>query len=154
VTALMARLSVHHQHSIETITTNVAGPQNTLYAVGRPMLEAYPYAPIAGTIQVSVAIWSYDGGVHVGVTGDWDSTPDLEVLTAGIDDGLRELRQAARADRVCSPPVASSSGQPPPATGTGPDEDPRSESDRSAGTGAGRGLDAGPTRGPPNRKSM
>jgi WS/DGAT/MGAT family acyltransferase len=141
VTALMARLSVHHQHSIETITTNVAGPQHTLYALGRPMLEAYPYAPISGRIQVSVAIWSYDGGVHIGVTGDWDAAPDLEVLTAGIDDGLRELRQAARANRVCSPPVTSSSGQPPPATGAGPDQDPRSESDRCAGTGSGRGMD-------------
>jgi len=59
------------------------------------MLEAYPYVPISGTIQTGVAIWSYDGGLHFGVTGDWDGVPDIAVLCAGIKDGLRELRRAA-----------------------------------------------------------
>ena len=110
VTALMTRVAVHQQRSVETITTNVPGPQFTLYALGRPMLEAYPYVPISGTIQVSVAIWSYDGGVHFGITGDWDAAADLAELGAGISAGLRELREAARASRGESSPAPSRDG--------------------------------------------
>ena len=95
LTALLTRVAIHRQHSVETITTNVPGPQIPLYALGRRMLEAYPYVPISGTIQIGVAVWSYDGGLHFGVTGDWDAVPDLAVLGAGITDGLRELRHAA-----------------------------------------------------------
>jgi diacylglycerol O-acyltransferase len=97
LTALLTRVAVHRQRSVETITTNVPGPQIPLYALGRQMLEAYPYVPISGTIQVAVAIWSYDGGLHFGVTGDWDAVSDVGVLCAGITDGLRELHQAASA---------------------------------------------------------
>jgi diacylglycerol O-acyltransferase len=61
------------------------------------MLEAYPYVPISGTIQIAVAIWSFNGGLHFGVTGDWDAASDVGVLCAGITDGLRELHQAASA---------------------------------------------------------
>jgi len=98
LTALLTRVAVHRQRSVETITTNVPGPQIPLYALGRQMIEAYPYAPISGTIQVAVAIWSYDGGLYFGVTGDESAAGDIGVLCAGITDGLRELRQAASAD--------------------------------------------------------
>jgi hypothetical protein len=33
--------------SIETVTTNVPGPQQPLYAVGRRMVTAFPYVPLA-----------------------------------------------------------------------------------------------------------
>ena len=95
ITALLSRTTVHQQRSIETITTNVPGPQAPLYALGRQMLEAYPYVPISGTIRISVAIWSYNGGLHFGMTGDWDTAPDIATLCAGTTDGLRELRRAA-----------------------------------------------------------
>ncbi len=103
LTALMTRLSVHNQRSVETIVTNVPGPQQTLYALGRPMLEAYPYAPVSGTIQVSVAIWSYNGGLYFGVTGDRDAAPDVDVLATGIVEGLQELSRAARSTADATP---------------------------------------------------
>ena len=34
------------QHNINTVTTNVPGPQYPLYAAGRRMLEAFPYVPL------------------------------------------------------------------------------------------------------------
>jgi diacylglycerol O-acyltransferase len=92
LTALLTRVAVHRQRSVETVTTNVPGPQVPLYVLGRRMLEAYPYVPISGNIRVGVAIWSYAGGVHFGVTGDWATAPDLSVLCAGIADGVQELR--------------------------------------------------------------
>jgi len=42
-----------------------------------------------------VAIFSYDGGLNFGVTGDYDTAEDLDVLTAGIEDGLAELLELA-----------------------------------------------------------
>ena len=37
------------QHSVNTVTTNVPGPQRPLYAGGRRMLECFPYVPIGDT---------------------------------------------------------------------------------------------------------
>ena len=35
------------QRNVNTVTTNVPGPQYQLYACGRPMLEAFPFVPLA-----------------------------------------------------------------------------------------------------------
>jgi hypothetical protein len=38
-----------------------------------------------------VAIFSYDGQVNFGITGDYDSAPDIDVLARGIEAGMEEL---------------------------------------------------------------
>ncbi len=63
------------------------------------MLYAYPYVPIAGSIRIGIAIFSYLGGLNFGVTADYDSVPDIEVLTRGIESGVAELLAVARRDR-------------------------------------------------------
>jgi WS/DGAT/MGAT family acyltransferase len=83
------------QRSVQTVTTNVPGPQKTLYAAGRRMLECFPYVPLAGHVRIGVAIFSYDGGLHFGVTGDWDHAPDVAVLCRGIERSMDELLVAA-----------------------------------------------------------
>ena len=93
---LAARLALRfEQNWVQTVTTNVPGPQFPLFVAGRKMTYAYPYVPIAGTVRIGIAIFSYLGGVNFGVTGDFDSVPDLETLTAGIEAGIAELREAA-----------------------------------------------------------
>lgn len=79
------------QRSINTVTTNVAGPQQPLYAAGRRMLEVFPCVPLGGHVRLGVAIYSYDGAVNFGVTGDYDSAPDVDVLCAGIEHAMSEL---------------------------------------------------------------
>jgi hypothetical protein len=79
------------QRNVNTVTTNVPGPQLPLYAAGRRMLKAYPYVPLAGSIRIGVAIFSYNGQVNFGVTGDYDTTPDIDVLCRGIESGMAEL---------------------------------------------------------------
>lgn len=79
------------QRNINTVTTNVPGPQIPLYVQGRKMLEAYPYVPLAGQIRVGVAIFSYNGQVNFGVTGDYDTTPDIDVLCRGFENGMKAL---------------------------------------------------------------
>jgi hypothetical protein len=79
------------QSSINTVTTNVPGPQHPLYLAGRRMLEAFPFVPLGGSVRIGVAIFSYDGGINFGVTGDRDSAPDIGVLCQGIERGIAEL---------------------------------------------------------------
>ena len=59
------------------------------------MLEAIPYVPLAGQVRVGVAIFSYDGSLKFGVTGDYDTAPDVRLLCAGIEAGMEELLAAA-----------------------------------------------------------
>jgi hypothetical protein len=65
-----------------------------MYLVGRRMLEYFPFVPLAGHVRIGVAIVSYDGGLNFGVTGDYETAPDIDVLAAGIEAGLAELMPA------------------------------------------------------------
>jgi diacylglycerol O-acyltransferase len=82
------------QSAINTVTTNVPGPQQPLYLAGKRMLEAFPFVPLGGHVRVGVAIFSYDGGINFGVTGDLDTAPDIDVLCRGIEAGVAELLPA------------------------------------------------------------
>jgi diacylglycerol O-acyltransferase / wax synthase len=84
------------QRTLNTVTTNVPGPQKPLYLSGRRMLEAIPFVPLAGRVRVGVAIFSYDGALKFGVTGDYDTASDIRVLCEGITDGMAELAKAAQ----------------------------------------------------------
>ncbi len=94
--ALGAQLfSKASQRNVNTVTTNIPGPQFPLYAAGRRMIRAYPYVPIGMQIRIGVAMLSYDGEVNFGITGDFDHAPDVEVLAEGIKIGMDELLTAA-----------------------------------------------------------
>jgi diacylglycerol O-acyltransferase / wax synthase len=88
------------QREIVTVTTNVPGPRETLYCLGRPLVEILPYVPLSSTVRTGVAIFSYRGQMTFGVTGDYDTTPDLEVLAHGIQDGVAALLKAAMASTL------------------------------------------------------
>jgi diacylglycerol O-acyltransferase len=113
--------------NMDTATTNVPGPQTPVRALGRRLLESYPYVPIVGTIRIVVAIFSYDGTLYFGVTGDRDHAPDVDVLTAGIARGAAALAAYA-------PPLPS----------------PRSERSRPQRAAAGRSDSAGAAKPRPS----
>ena len=77
--------------NIHTATTNVPGPQQPVQTLGRRMLESFPFVPVVGSIPIVVAIFSYDGGLYFGITGDYDRAPDIDVLSAGIERGMADL---------------------------------------------------------------
>ena len=79
------------QHSIATVATNVPGPQHPLYLAGREMLEYLPFVPIAPGVRVGIAIVSYNGRLAFGITGDFDTAPDIDVVAHGIEDAIAEL---------------------------------------------------------------
>ena len=83
------------QRQIATVTTNVPGPRTTLYALGRELRELLPYVPIADRVRIGVAIFSYRDTLTFGLTGDYDTTSDLQVLADGIAASLGELVAAS-----------------------------------------------------------
>jgi len=90
--SLGMRLALHlPQRQVATVTTNVPGPRTTLYALGRPCLAMLPYVPIADRVRIGIAMFSYDGSLFFGITGDYHAASDLEVLADGISDALAEL---------------------------------------------------------------
>jgi len=90
--ALGSRLvTVSPRLNMHTATTNVPGPQQPVQTLGRRLLQSYPFVPVVGSIRIVVAIFSYDGGLYFGVTGDYDGAPDIDVLTAGIERGMDGL---------------------------------------------------------------
>jgi WS/DGAT/MGAT family acyltransferase len=95
INAGLAGLFRTPQRFVVTVATNVPGPTTPLYAAGRRLRELYPYVPIAYRIRIGVAITSYDGVLYFGVTGDRDSSPDIAVLAAGIEDEVRVLMVTA-----------------------------------------------------------
>jgi diacylglycerol O-acyltransferase len=90
--ALGSRLATRSARlNMDTATTNVPGPQLPLYTLDRRLLASYPYVPIVGSIRIVVAIFSYDGQLYFGVTGDRDHAPDVDTLTAGIEADIDSL---------------------------------------------------------------
>jgi WS/DGAT/MGAT family acyltransferase len=82
---LSPRLNMH------TATTNVPGPQQPVQTLGRRMIASYPFVPVVGSIRIVVAIFSYDGGLYFGVTGDYESSSDIDILTKGVERSMAEL---------------------------------------------------------------
>jgi len=81
---------------VVTVTTNVPGPGQPLYGMGRRLLEIIPYVPIAAAVRTGVAIFSYCGDLTFGITGDFEASPDLDVLARGIEHGVAALLAAAK----------------------------------------------------------
>lgn len=98
-----ARRQLPGRWGLHTVTTNVPGPRYPLYALGRRLVESFPYVPTASPMRVGVAIFSYEGQFTFGVNADYDSVPDVDVLTAGIESGMTELVKVAEARRGTAP---------------------------------------------------
>jgi diacylglycerol O-acyltransferase len=87
------------QRSVNTVTTNVPGPGFPLFAYGREMLEYLPFVPLSQGVRIGVAILSYNGKVRFGVTGDFDTVPEVDWFCRRIEAHVAELVELAAAER-------------------------------------------------------
>lgn len=93
------------QRSVSTVTTNVPGPREPLYCLGRKMVESFPYVPIAQGSRVGTAVTSYDGQLGFGVTADYDTVPDIGVFVNAIESDITELVNRARGKAIELPRI-------------------------------------------------
>jgi WS/DGAT/MGAT family acyltransferase len=75
------------------VVTNVPGPQRPLYVGGTRLRGVLVWAPMSGSVAMSVSILSYDGRVTVGVMSDAGLVPDPERIVSGFERELRKLRK-------------------------------------------------------------
>jgi hypothetical protein len=85
-----------YQTDTQSVITNVPGPRQPLFLLGRRMLQSYPVVPLHEGVHITVGAMSYDGRVAVGVTGDYDSCPDLDLMTETMQPALAELLRGSR----------------------------------------------------------
>jgi diacylglycerol O-acyltransferase len=86
------------QRFFNMVVTNVPGPQFPLYLLGRELLDIFPMVPLASNQAICFGIMSYNGRVNFGVTADYDSMADLDVLAADLEASVAELSDAASAE--------------------------------------------------------
>jgi len=83
---------------INMIVTNVPGPQFPLYMLGARMVEMQPLVPLLDGIGLGVALFSYDGNLHVGLNAEYDLVPDLGSFTALFAQSFMAIADAAGAE--------------------------------------------------------
>jgi diacylglycerol O-acyltransferase / wax synthase len=67
--------------------------------MGRDVLEVLPIPPIALHLRTGIAMVSYADKFIFGITADYDTTPDVDELAKGIEDGVKRLAAISRARR-------------------------------------------------------
>jgi WS/DGAT/MGAT family acyltransferase len=91
--AMAARL-VSRGRWFNLVVSNVPAPQTPLYLAGAPLVASYPAMPLGEKCGLSIACTSLAGTMAFGLTGDWDSTPDIDILARGIETSIDELEKA------------------------------------------------------------
>ena len=70
---------------INSIVTNVPGPQYPLYLFGARLLEFYPVVPLLENMGLTIAVFSYDGKLFWGFNADYFLVPDLEIFAGMVE---------------------------------------------------------------------
>ncbi|MEU6827764.1 wax ester/triacylglycerol synthase family O-acyltransferase [Nocardia beijingensis] len=91
------------QRTVGALVTNVPGPKEELTVRGQVVSELLPAMPIAMRLRTAIAVLSYAGQLTFGITGDYDTAPDIAVLADGIEQEIRRLRERARLRRPSRP---------------------------------------------------
>ncbi len=89
------------------IVTNVPGPQIPLYVLGRELQDVFPVAFLPENHALAIAIISYNGGMDVGLLGDYDAMEDIETVASGISESLADLLAAAEAVQATEAGIAA-----------------------------------------------
>lgn len=95
---------------MNTVISNVPGPQIPLYSCGQQMQEPYAVIPLSQGQTLAIGVTSYNGGIFFGLNADRETHPDLQRLASFIRDSISELetaigdldREVTHADTVVS----------------------------------------------------
>jgi WS/DGAT/MGAT family acyltransferase len=110
IVSLGARLA---SGPINTVVTNVPGPQFPLYMLGARMRAMFPQVPLLENLGLGIALLSYDGAIHWGFTADYDLLPDLPLFVEAISHSFAELAKEAGVElEAAAPPGRSAPDEP------------------------------------------
>jgi diacylglycerol O-acyltransferase len=79
------------QRGVVTVATNVPGPRQKVHIMGRKVVRMFPVPPIALGLRTGVAIVSYADKLVFGITGDYDTAPDIDDIARGIERAVARL---------------------------------------------------------------
>ena len=82
---------------LNTVSTNVPGPQIPMYLNGKQLLSWYPLGPLSNGIGLFNAILSYNQKLTFGATADRRLVPDVWFYAQCLRESFEELRDAAAA---------------------------------------------------------
>jgi WS/DGAT/MGAT family acyltransferase len=94
VMAQASRLQVRRR-LFNLVVTNVPGPREELFLLGRPLRGLYPVVPLAQGQALGIAVMSYHGRLGFGLLGDFDALPDLDDVAAHLAAAIDELARVA-----------------------------------------------------------
>jgi WS/DGAT/MGAT family acyltransferase len=80
---------------INSIVTNVPGPQFPLYMQGAKLEAAYPQVPLLENLGLGIALMSYNGRVCWGFNANPNVVPDLEAFVALVQRSFDRVAAAA-----------------------------------------------------------
>jgi WS/DGAT/MGAT family acyltransferase len=97
---------------INTIVTNVPGPQFPLYLQGAELQGIYPQVPLLGGLGLGVALMSYNGRVCWGFNADPDIVPYVADFTQLVVESLRRVADAAGVELQSAALRSDAAGEP------------------------------------------
>jgi diacylglycerol O-acyltransferase len=101
------------QTLLNTVSTNVPGPQIPLYLNGHQLLKWIPLGPLASNVGLFNAILSYNQQITIAGTLDPTRMPDGWFYAECLEESFAEILEAAQATAAAAEPAPSP--PPPPA---------------------------------------
>ncbi|MFI5010209.1 MAG: WS/DGAT domain-containing protein, partial [Solirubrobacterales bacterium] len=75
------------------MTTNVPGPREVVYMAGAPLRAVLVWAPVSGSVGITVSIFSYHDGVTIGLLVDAGLVLDPQTIARDTELELADLAQ-------------------------------------------------------------
>jgi diacylglycerol O-acyltransferase / wax synthase len=94
--ALAGQLAVPTNTLLNTVSTNVPGPQIPLYLAGHKLLAMYPLGIVSANMGLFVAIYSYHQTLTFGLLVDPTLVKDVWYLADCLRESYAELKTAAQ----------------------------------------------------------
>jgi WS/DGAT/MGAT family acyltransferase len=94
-TGLLSLAAQAASGSMNTIVTNVPGPQFPLYLLGAEMSALFPQVPLLPNVGLGIALISYNGRVCWGFNADAELVPDLGSFVQLVRSSFERVADAA-----------------------------------------------------------
>lgn len=93
---------------VNTVVTNMPGPQFALYQCGAEMKVARPVVPLNGGLGIVIGVLSYNGTISFGISGDPAIMEDLGEFRVALETSFNALvRSVAKHAKTSTPKPAA-----------------------------------------------